>query len=145
MDFEKLTIKAQEALTKAQTTASEYGHQSIEDFHLMYALLQQSDGLIPAILQKLEVNPDLLKDDLANIIKKYPKVSGQNVQIYMGAGLNNILDNSFKEAQRLKDEFVSTEHLLIALSEGRGKVAELLRARGVTKDRIYRILVDIRG
>ena len=105
----------------------------------------KSEGLIPAILQKLEVNPDILKDDITNIIKKYPKVSGQNVQIYIGAELNNILNTAFKEAQQLKDEFVSTEHLLIAMSEGRGKVAELLKARGVTKDRIYRILVDIRG
>jgi ATP-dependent Clp protease ATP-binding subunit ClpB len=145
MNFEKLTIKAQEALTKAQTIASEYGHQSIEDFHLMDALLEQSEGLIPAILQKLEVNTEMLKDDITNIIKKYPKVSGQNVQIYMGAELNNIFNNAFKEAQQLKDEFVSTEHLLIAMSEGRGKVAELLKAGGVTKDRIYRILVDIRG
>jgi ATP-dependent Clp protease ATP-binding subunit ClpB len=145
MNFEKFTIKAQEALTKAQGIASEYGHQSIEDFHLMYALLEQSEGLIPAILEKLEVSPDLLKDDLADVIKKYPKVSGQNVQIYIGAGLNIVLDNSLKEAQRLKDEFVSTEHLLIALSEGRGKVVELLRNRGVIKDRIYRTLVEIRG
>jgi ATP-dependent Clp protease ATP-binding subunit ClpB len=145
MNFEKLTIKAQEALAKAQATASEYGHQSIEDFHLMDALLEQSDGLIPAILQKLDVNPDTLKDDIINIIKKYPKVSGQNIQIYIGAELDNILNNAFKEAQQLKDEYVSTEHLLIAMSEGRGKVAELLKAKGVTKDRIYRVLVDIRG
>ncbi len=145
MNFEKFTIKAQEALAKAQATASEYGHQSVEDFHLMHALLEQSEGLIPAILQKLEVNPDMLMEDIASIIKKYPKVSGQNVQIYIGAELNNIFNTAFKEAEQLKDEFVSTEHLLIAMSEGRGKVAELLRAKGVTKDLIYRILVGIRG
>ena len=145
MDFEKLTLKSQEALAKAQTIASEYGHQSIEDFHLMDALLEQKEDLIPAILQKLNVNLDILKDDITNILKKYPKISGQNVRIYIGAELNNILNTAFKEAQQLKDEFVSTEHLLIAMSEGRGKVAELLKARGVTKDSIYRILVDIRG
>lgn len=145
MNFEKFTIKAQEALAKAQATASEYGHQSVEDFHLMHALLEQSEGLIPAILQKLEVNPDMLMEDIASIIKKYPKVSGQNVQIYIGAELNNIFNTAFKEAEQLKDEFVSTEHLLIAMFEGRGKVAELLRAKGVTKDLIYRILVGIRG
>ena len=72
MDFEKLTLKSQEALAKAQAIASEYGHQSIEDFHLMDALLEQKEGLIPAILQKLGVNPDILKDDITNIIKKYP-------------------------------------------------------------------------
>ena len=140
-----MTLKSREALAKAQTIASEYGHQSIEDFHLMDALLEQKEDLIPAILLKLNVNPDILKDDITNILKNYPKVSGQNVRIYIGAELNNILNNAFKEAQQLKDEFVSTEHLLIAMSEGRGKVAELLRARGVTKDSIYRILVDIRG
>jgi ATP-dependent Clp protease ATP-binding subunit ClpB len=145
MNFEKFTIKAQEALSRAQAIASENGHQSIEDFHLMSAFLEQSEGIILPILSKLEVNTDDFAKKIEDIIKKYPKVTGQNVQIYIGSELNNILNAAFKEAQQLKDEFVSTEHILIAMSEGKGKVAELLRQLGVTKDRIYRILVEIRG
>jgi ATP-dependent Clp protease ATP-binding subunit ClpB len=145
MNFEKFTIKAQEALSRAQAIASENGHQSIEDFHLMSAFLEQSEGIILPILSKLEVNTDDFAKKIEDIIKKYPKVTGQNVQIYIGSELNNILNAAFKEAQQLKDEFVSTEHILIAMSEGKGKVAELLRQLGVTRDRIYRILVEIRG
>jgi len=145
MNFEKFTIKAQEALARAQTVASENGHQSIEDFHLMSALLEQSEGVILPILSRLEVNIDDFTKRVENLIRNFPKVSGQNVQIYIGAELNNVLNAAFKEAQQLKDEFVSTEHILIAMAEGRGRVSELLRQLGVTKDRIYRILVEIRG
>ncbi|MBM3708854.1 MAG: ATP-dependent chaperone ClpB [Actinobacteria bacterium] len=145
MNFEKFTIKTQEALTRAQAIASENGHQSIEDFHLMSALLEQSEGVILPVLAKLEVNINEFTKRVENLIRNFPKVSGQNIQIYIGAELNNILNNAFKEAQQLKDEFVSTEHILIAMAEGKGRVSELLRQYGVTKERIYRILVEIRG
>jgi len=145
MNFEKFTIKTQEALTRAQAIASENGHQSIEDFHLMSSLLEQSEGVILPVLAKLEVNINEFTKRVENLIRNFPKVSGQNIQIYIGAELNNILNNAFKEAQQLKDEFVSTEHILIAMAEGKGRVSELLRQYGVTKERIYRILVEIRG
>ena len=145
MDFTKFTIKAQEALARAQSTASENGHQSIEDFHLLGALLEQSDGIIFPIMQKLEINIEEFLNKIKNLIKAAPKISGQNVQLYMSADLNNVLAAAFKEAQNLKDEYVSTEHILIALSYGNGKAAEILKRSGITKEKILKILVDIRG
>jgi ATP-dependent Clp protease ATP-binding subunit ClpB len=145
MNIEKFTIKAQEALARSQAIASEYGHQTIEDFHLMSALLEQQEGVIIPVLRKLEVNINEFNNKISNIIKNFPKVSGQNVQIYMSNALNGILNNAAKEAEKLKDEFVSTEHLLISLSASSGRAGELLKQYGVTKDRIYKILVEIRG
>ncbi len=145
MNFDKFTIKTQEALARAQAIASENGHQTIEDFHLLSALLEQKDGIIYPIFQKLEVNIDSLISKLETIIKTFPKVSGQNVQLYIGSDLNNVLTTAFKEAESLKDEYVSTEHIIIAMAEGRGKAADLLKQFGVTKERILRILVEIRG
>jgi ATP-dependent Clp protease ATP-binding subunit ClpB len=145
MQFEKLTIKAQEAFARAQVIASENGHQSVEDIHLMAALLEQKDGVIIPILAKLEINTDEFIKNIWEAVKKIPKVSGQNVQIYLSSELNDILNSASREAEQLKDDFVSTEHVLIALSESRGRIGELLRQSGVTKDRIFKILVEIRG
>jgi ATP-dependent Clp protease ATP-binding subunit ClpB len=145
MDLNKFTIKTQEALSGAQNLASENGHQAIEDFHLLKALLEQQDGIIYPILQKLEVNIEDFTSKLENIIREFPKVTGQNVQLYMSADLNNVLSAAFKEAEKLKDEYVSTEHVIIAMSDGKGKAAALLKEYGVTKDRILKILVEIRG
>jgi len=145
MQFEKLTIKTQEALSRAQSIASENGHQSIEDIHLMAALLEQKDGVIIPILAKLEINTDEFIKKVEEAVKKFPKVSGQNVQIYLSSELNDILNSATREAEQLKDDFISTEHILIALSESRGRTGELLRQYGITKDRIFKILVEIRG
>jgi ATP-dependent Clp protease ATP-binding subunit ClpB len=145
MQFEKLTIKTQEALSRAQVIASENGHQSIEDIHLMAALFEQKDGVIIPILAKLEVNIDEFIKKVEEAVKKFPKVTGQNIQTYLGSELNDIFNSAAREAEQLKDDFISTEHILIALSESRGKIGELLRQAGVTKDRIFKILVEIRG
>jgi ATP-dependent Clp protease ATP-binding subunit ClpB len=95
MNFEKFTIKAQEALARSQVLASEYGHQTIEDFHLMSALLEQKEGIILPVLKKLEVNIDDFSNEVSSLIAGFPKVSGQNVQIYMSHGLTIILNNAF--------------------------------------------------
>jgi len=145
MQLDKFTIKAQEALSRAQGIASENGHQSIEDFHLMYALLDDKEGIILPILKKLEADADQLREKLRQIIEKQPKVSGAAAQIYLGPNLNEILNNAFKEAENLKDEYISTEHILIAMAQSSGSVGQMLKSMGVTKDRIYRILVEIRG
>jgi ATP-dependent Clp protease ATP-binding subunit ClpB len=145
MQIDKFTIKAQEALSRAQNIASEYGHQSIDDIHLAAALLEQKEGIIQPILQKLEVNTADFSRKIKDAIKEYPKVSGQSVQTYISQQLNNILDNASKEAEQLKDEYVSTEHILIAMSESSGNVGQILKQMGATRDRIYKILVEIRG
>lgn len=145
MQMDKFTIKAQEALSKAQRIASEHGHQSIEDVHLMRALLEDRESIIFPILKKLEADADQLVQDLDQEIARQPQVSGAGGQIYIGATLNQILENAFKEAESLKDDYVSTEHMLIAISSSGGTVGSMLSSRGVTKDRIYQILVEIRG
>ncbi|MDZ7838465.1 MAG: ATP-dependent chaperone ClpB [Actinomycetota bacterium] len=145
MQLDKFTIKAQEALSRAQRLASENGHQAIEDVHLMSALLDDKESIIFPILKKLEADADQLTQELAREISKQPQVSGGGDQIYMGSGLNQILNNALKEAESLKDDYVSTEHILIAMANSSGTVGKMLSSMGVTKDRIYQILVEIRG
>jgi len=145
MQIDKFTIKAQEALSRAQNIASEYGHQSIDDIHLAAALLEQKEGIIQPILQKLEVNTADFSRKIKDAIEKHPKVSGQSARTYISQQLNNILNSASKEAEQLKDEYVSTEHILVAMSESSGKVGQILRQMGATRDRIYKILVEIRG
>ena len=145
MQIDKFTIKAQEAISMAQSVASEYGNQNIDDFHLMAALLEQEDGIVTPILQKLGVNISEFKDKIKDLIKKNPKVTGQSAQVYISQQLNDVLNSSIKEAERLKDEYVSTEHILISMAQSTGKVGQLLKELGVTKDRIYKVLVEIRG
>ncbi len=145
MQIDKFTIKAQEALSRAQRIASEHGHQSIEDVHVMMSLLEDNKNIINPILKKLEVNIENFKNELQKIIESQPKVSGGGTQIYLSPKLNEILDNSFKEAEKLKDDYVSTEHILISMAESSGKVGNILKSYGVDKDRIYKILVNIRG
>jgi ATP-dependent Clp protease ATP-binding subunit ClpB len=145
MQIDKFTIRAQELLSQAQRIASENGHQAIDDIHLMSAMLEQREGIIIPILKKLEVNIDDFGSKIDDAIKKQPKVTGQTAQLYISPELNNILNNAFSEAEQLKDEYVSSEHILISLAGSGGKVGQLLKEYGVTKDRIYQILVSIRG
>jgi ATP-dependent Clp protease ATP-binding subunit ClpB len=145
MQIDKFTIKAQEAISRAQNIASEYGNQNIDDFHLMAALLEQKDGIVTPVLQKLGVNIGEFKDKIKDLIKKNPKVTGQSAQVYISQQLSDVLNSSIKEAERLKDEYVSTEHILISMAQSTGKVGQLLKELGITKDRIYKVLVEIRG
>jgi ATP-dependent Clp protease ATP-binding subunit ClpB len=145
MQFEKFTLKSQEALSRAQDIASENGHQSIEDIHVMSAMLEQKEGIIVPLLQKLEVNIDQLGAIIEDLLKKVPKVSGGAAQIYLSSDLNDILNNAAREARKFKDEYVSTEHILISMASSSGKVGGILKQYGVTGDSIYRALVEIRG
>jgi ATP-dependent Clp protease ATP-binding subunit ClpB len=143
--FDKLTLKGQEALQAAQSHAQEKGNPQIMPEHLLWALVEQKEGVVLPILQKLGVNLQSLARDLADAVAKLPKVQGQ-AEIYISSGLNKILEDAFKEADQFKDEYVSTEHLLIALSAAKGEnVAKLLQSNGVTKDAILKVLVSIRG
>jgi len=145
--FDKFTIKAQEAIGEAQQIASTYNHQEIKGEHLLLALINQKDGVVPSILQKLEVNSEELKLKLERQLEKIPQVyGGGETQQYIGNELNNILNAAQQEAQKVKDEYVSTEHLFIALVEAEGTtVSNLLREAGINKDKIYQALVNIRG
>ena len=146
MNFQKFTIKSQEALQNAQEIAASYGNQSIEPEHLLAALVQDSEGIVIPILQKLGANVDYVKIKINDLVGKLPKVSGagagnQNI----GQSLAKLFDSALKEAQSLKDEYVSTEHLLLAIASGKTSAAKLLNDQGVSKDSIFKALKEIRG
>ena len=146
MRWDKFTVKAQEAIAAAQRHAEESGHQMLENDHLLYALLQEKDGTVETILEKLGANPAAVRSDLEKELSKLPKVEGAPQQVYMGTALKKAIDIAFAEAERLKDDYVSTEHLLIGIADANeGGAFKALRAQGVTKDRIYAVLKDLRG
>ena len=143
--FDKLTLKGQEALQAAQSHAQEKGNPQVAPEHLLWALVEQKDGVVLPILQKLGVNLPIIARDLADAMSKLPKVQGQT-ELYMSPALGRILEDSQKEADQFKDEYISTEHVLIALSDAKGEhVARLLQTHGITKDAILKVLVSIRG
>jgi len=147
MDPEKLTLKAQEALQEAKSAAERRHHQQIDVEHLLLALLGQKEGIVIPILQKLGANPELIASQLGDELSRIPQVTGRGAgQVYLSSRLNEILDNAWKEAERLTDEYVSTEHLLIAIAdEKQGAAFQILQRNGVTKDAIFRVLQEIRG
>ncbi len=146
MRFDKFTVKVQEALKAAQSLAGQFSHQAVDVEHLLAALIRQPEGIVSAALKKLGADTRSVQREVEKALNSLPKVSGGATQAYMTPRLNKILENSFEEAKRLKDEFVSAEHLLIAMTEDKdGPTGKILRNAGVTKDSIYRVLVDIRG
>jgi ATP-dependent Clp protease ATP-binding subunit ClpB len=147
MRFDKLTIKAQEAVQEAVHLAEQYRHPAVDSEHLMLALLQQERGVVPAILQKLGVMPAVIRNGIEAELKRRPQASGASaVGAQMTQRLKVVFDTAFEEATRLKDEYVSTEHLLLGLAaDTAGEVGRLLRANGVSRDAILRALQDIRG
>ena len=145
MNWEKLTIKAQEAISEAQKKAESSNHQGIDNEHLLYALVTQKDGIVKPILDKLGANSGAILKDLEKELKNMPAVHG-SAQVYITPRMKQTLDTAFIEAERLKDEYVSTEHLLISIADtGNGASGRVLQGQGVTKDRIYSVLKDIRG
>src|SRR5436190_4430047 len=143
--FDKLTLKSQEALKAAQGHAQERGNPQIAPEHLLWALVQQKDGVVLPVLQKLGADIQVLAQELAKAAAKLPKVEGQ-ADIQLSPALSRILEDAQKEADQFKDDYVSTEHLLIALSTAKSEaVAKLLQAQGITKDAILKVLVSIRG
>jgi ATP-dependent Clp protease ATP-binding subunit ClpB len=147
MDIEKFTLKAQEALQEAKSIAERKHHQQIDVEHVLSALLDQKEGIVIPILQKLGSNPDLIASQLGDELNRVPQVTGRGTgQVYLSSRLNEIFNNAWKEAERLKDEYMSTEHLLIAIAdEKQGAAFQILQRNGVTKDAIFRVLQEIRG
>jgi ATP-dependent Clp protease ATP-binding subunit ClpB len=147
MNIEKFTLKAQEALQEAKSIAERRHHQQIEVEHLLSALLEQKEGIVLPILQKLGANSDLIVSQLENELNRIPQVTGRGVgQVYLSSRLNEIFNVAWEEAARLADEYLSTEHLLIAIAdEKQGATSQILQRGGVTKDAIYRVLQEIRG
>ena len=147
MDPDKLTLKAQEALQEAKSIAEKKHHQQIEVEHLLAALIAQKDGIVIPILQKLGANPDLIHSQLENELNRIPQVTGRGAgQVYLSSRANEVLNAAWKEAEALTDEYLSTEHLFIAIAdEKQGASYQILQRNGVTKDAIFRVLKEIRG
>jgi ATP-dependent Clp protease ATP-binding subunit ClpB len=145
MRLDKFTVKAQEALQAGQSIADQLNHQAIEPEHLLLALIQQREGVVGPLLARLGARPEAIQSALQVELARAPKVRGGSGQ-YMGERLRAALERAEREAERLRDEFVSTEHLLIALAQDReGAAGRVLAANGVTAEGIYRALVEVRG
>ncbi|TEB04901.1 Chaperone protein ClpB 1 [Pelotomaculum schinkii] len=145
MRTDKFTLKTQEAFEAAQGIMSQHGHQQMEGVHLLLGLLQQEEGIVKQILQKLEIDLNKLKVEAQAAAGRLPRVQGAG-GIYLSKELSEIIDLAWKEAERLKDEYLSTEHLLLGMVARReGEAGRILRLHGVSQDRVYKILVEIRG
>ncbi len=142
--FDKFTLKSQEAVQAAQEIAAKSKHQQIEPEHLLLALVDQQDGVVLPVLKKLGADPGQVRADIDAALARLPKVEGL-VQTYLSPRMNRIFDKAQQEAERLKDEYLSSEHLLIAAADGDGAARDILIRNGITKDRIFAALVDIRG
>ncbi|NOR78851.1 MAG: ATP-dependent chaperone ClpB [Methanophagales archaeon] len=146
MRLDKLTLKAQEALQEAKNIADTNNQQQLDVEHLLLALVEQPEGIAVPILQKIGVDIDQLKSRLAEHLSSLPQVHGGGgiEQIYISPRLNKTLETAWQEAQAMKDEFLSTEHMLLAIAED-PSAPQILNGMGVTKARIYEALTGIRG
>jgi len=145
MRQDKLTIKSQEALSEAQGLAGTRGHGVVEPAHLLRALLSQPDGIAGPILEKLGVGVDLLQGEVEKILARLPKVSG-GAQARLSDALGRVIERAFREADELKDEYVATEHFLLALAADSSDASgAALRAAGATREALLKALASIRG
>jgi ATP-dependent Clp protease ATP-binding subunit ClpB len=142
--FDKFTLKSQEAVQAAQELAAKSKHQQIEPEHILLALIEQQEGVVTPILKKLGADPGRVSSDIVQALDRLPKIEGL-VQTYLSARSNKLFEKAEQEAARLKDEYISAEHLLIAAADGDGAGHDVLVRHGITKDRIFTVLVDIRG
>jgi len=145
MRFDKLTLKSQELLKNAQSLAAQYGHQQIEPEHLLLAMLGESDGIAGSILRKLGVSTDAVTEELNSLAEKLPRIKGAG-ETYLSTRSNAVLDGAFAEATGMKDQYVSVEHILLAIcDEEAGGPSAILHRNGVTRESLLKVLMDIRG
>jgi len=146
MDINRFTEKAQEALAAAQRRAQRGGQQQVDVEHLLLALLEQEPGLAPSILRKANVDLDGLRRRAEQEVERLPRVSsGGEENVYVSGRLNRVLGRAEDEAKQLRDDYVSVEHLLLALLEDGGAAGRLLKEHGATRDRIMAALKEVRG
>ena len=146
MDISKYTQKSQEAILKAQDLAVEHRHQEVTSRHLMYALLRQEDGIIPRLMQKIGCDLNLLKSLAEDAVNRIPSVHGYDGPLAMNTGLARVFLRAEKEAQNMKDMFVSVEHLLLALlEEGDHEVKQVFKKAGIDRNSVLTALKDLRG
>jgi ATP-dependent Clp protease ATP-binding subunit ClpB len=143
--FDKMTVKAQEAVQQAQEIAARHQNQAIEPLHLLVALVEQKDGVVPPLLARLGIRSELLMQDVDREISRLPKVTGFG-QHNMSRALNDVLERSFDEAEKFKDEYVSTEHLFLAIAAAESDPAgRVLKKNGASHEAILQALAGVRG
>src|SRR5206468_9861955 len=145
MRVDKFTQKVQEALPAAQDLAAQFNHQEITNEHFLSALLDQTDGVTRPLLEKVGVNSNQLRDGLRVELDRRPKVHGASVDLRLTNELRSVLDGAEKEMSKLKDEFTSAEHYLLALTGANVPTAKLLKELGVTRDKLMQGLQQVRG
>jgi ATP-dependent Clp protease ATP-binding subunit ClpB len=147
MRFDKFTIKSQELIQNSQALASQYSHQQFEPEHLLAAMLKEPEGIAGAMLRKLGVSPDEIAQRVIAALEKLPRVSGGGLaDIYASPRSKAVLEAAFAQATRMKDEYVSIEHIFLAIAdEKHGQAAAILNGGGVTPDAILKVLMEIRG
>src|SRR6202040_4062582 len=145
MRIDKFTQKMQEALQAAQDVASQFNHQEIANEHFLSALLDQSDGITQPLLEKIGVPANRLRERLASELERRPKVHGAAVDLRLSNDLRRTLDGAEKEMSKLKDEFTSAEHYLLALTGANVSAAKMLKGLGVTRESVMKSLQDLRG
>jgi len=146
--WDKFTVKAQEAVQRANELASEHGNPEMTPLHLLAALVEDKEGIVTPVLEKIGIGPQAVLSDLYKEIEKLPKVSGSGgaQQPALSSQINQVLEKSFKEADAFKDEYVSTEHMLLALTDlKRDPAQELMARHGATHDAILKALTAVRG
>ena len=145
MRIDKFTQKMQEALQAAQDLASQSNHQEIANEHFLSALLDQTEGITRPLLEKIGVNANQLRDGLRSELERRPKIHGAAVDLRLANELRSVLDGAEKEMSKLKDEFTSAEHYLLALTAANVPAAKLLKDLGVTRDKLMQALQQVRG
>ncbi len=144
--WDKLTVKSQQAVEQAQGRAASLGNPELQPVHLLLALIEDREGVIPAVLEKIGVPIERLENDLHRSEEKLPRVGGEAAQPGLSQALNKVIDQAFREAQNFKDEYVSTEHLLLGVAHLKGDAAQAaLVAAGATHDAILKALTAVRG
>jgi ATP-dependent Clp protease ATP-binding subunit ClpB len=150
MDMNRMTQKSQEAVQAAQALATRYGHVEVDGEHLLLALFEQTEGLVARLVQRLDIDPDTVTEKLRTEVQRLPAVSGPGVEpgkIYVTQRFNQLLVRAEAEAKRLKDDYVSVEHLLLAFVDEGGKTAagKILQQFNLSRDRLLQVLTAVRG
>ncbi len=145
MNLNKFTVKAQESIESAVQLADQFNHQEISPAHIMAVLVKQQDSVIPTILNKLEINSDSFYKDIEDILAKKTQVSGGMQKPYLSHKLNKIFSTAQKEADRLKDEYLSTEHIFLSTLKVKNELTPLYEKYNITEKIVLKIMKDIRG
>lgn len=145
MNYDRLTIKAQEALQEASSIAQKNDQTQVEPEHILLTLVVQEGGIVAPIIEKIGADPELVSQDARKLVASKPKVYGEAAQLYFSPAASKVLAKAEAEAASLKDDFVSTEHILIAMTQAEGPATDILRRNGITKEAILSALKSVRG